>query len=316
MPRVKNQHYVPQFYLKGFSADGKNIFVFDKVAKKSFKTGVANIGSEQLFYELPPGPSGSDDSQVVEKAFSVLEAGYSNAVQELLSEVELRGRFTPGPSERNLGVAHFLAMQFCRTREFRDTHARMLEQLGNVIANKHEFARQHMAAQGEVIEVEPPLKPATGEMVPLQHADFIFNGSFVERVMPVLLGHIWLIAQNDTSQPLFTSDAPVILYPHVSHPLYGGSGFASRGVEILFPLSSRYVLVLRERSYFATLGGATDGTLLRLRLESVAFYNGFQICESYRQIYSSEDRFDQVRELIEQFPAICDRERPRFSVLG
>src|SRR5271166_6842894 len=81
MPRVKNQHYVPQFYLKGFSADGKNVFVFDKVAKKSFKTGVAKIGSEQLFYELPPGPSGSDDSQVVEKAFSVLEAGYSNAVQ-------------------------------------------------------------------------------------------------------------------------------------------------------------------------------------------------------------------------------------------
>ena len=314
MPRVKNQHYVPQFYLKGFSADGKNVFVFD--AKKMFKTGVANIGNEQLFYELPPGPSGSDDSQVFEKAFSVLEAGYSNAVQELLSEVELRGRFTPGPSERNLGVAHFLAMQFCRTREFRDTHARMLEQLGNVIANKHEFARQHMAAQGEVIEVEPPLKARHRRDGTSPACGFHLQRLLCRTSHAGASRHIWLIAQDDTSQPLFTSDAPVIRYPHVSHPLYGGSGLASRGVEILFPLSSRYVLVLRERSYFATLGGATDGTLLRLRLESVAFYNGFQICESYRQIYSSEDRFDQVRELIEQFPVICDRERPRFSVLG
>src|SRR3954447_22384269 len=92
--RVKNQHYVPQFYLKAFCADGKSLFVFDKATRCSFETGVANIASEQRFYDLPPGPDGGGDSQVIEKTFSQLERGYAQAVREFLDEVERYDGFT------------------------------------------------------------------------------------------------------------------------------------------------------------------------------------------------------------------------------
>src|SRR5262249_42226664 len=153
-----------------FCPDGRSLFVFDKAQKRSFRTGVANIASEQRFYDLPPNPTGAADSQVVEKTFSTLEGGYAAAVRELLDEVEKREEFTPGPSERNLAVAHFLALQFCRTREFRDTYKRMLEGLSKAVAKKHELVRQAMAARGEVVADAMPEINVPESQEPLQHA--------------------------------------------------------------------------------------------------------------------------------------------------
>jgi len=317
--RVKNQHYVPQFYLKAFCVDGKSLFVFDKGSKRSYKTGVANLASEQRFYDLPTGTD-DGDSQVVEKTFSQLEGRYATALRELLNEVERWHGFTPGVSERNLGVAHFLVFQFCRTREFRDTHARMVEELSAAVAKKHEMVRQHLASQG--MGGGPPMSPITipEERAPLEHAEFMFVGDFATRVMPILMHHIWSVAVNDTPQPLFTSDAPVVLYPHVTHPLSGGTGFGCRGIEILLPLSPRYLLIIRERSHFAPLmrpvAEQPDGVVLPLKPEGVELYNRLQAANSYRWVYSPEDKFEQVQELISQFPEVCDQDRPRFSVFG
>jgi hypothetical protein len=318
--RVKNQHYVPQFYLKAFCADGKSLFVFDKVKCSSFKTGVANVASEQRFYDLPPAPGGGGDSQVVEKAFSQLEGAYAAAVRDLLDEVQRDDGFTPGVTERNLGVAHFLVFQFCRTRGFRDTYARMVEELAVAVAKKHELVRQHLASQG--LGAGPPMSPIIipEDSAPLEHAEFMFVGDFANRVMPILMHHIWSVAVNDTPQPLLTSDAPVVLNPHVSHPLFGGAGFGCRGIEILLPLSARYLLVIRERGHFAPLMRPVilqpDGAVLPLKPAGVELYNRLQAANSYRWVYCPEDKFEQVRELIKQIPEVCDQDWPRFSVLG
>jgi hypothetical protein len=177
-----------------------------------------------------------------------------------------------------------------------------------------------MAAKGEVVQDAVPEVTVSEENAPLKHAEFMFVEGFVERVMPVVLDHIWSIGDNNTPQPLFTSDAPVVLYPHVNHPLYGGSGFASKGIEILLPLSPRYILILRERCHFAPLmEGLTpspDGAVLLMRPEGVSLYNNFQVCNSHRQVYSPQDTFDEIRGLMEKFPGMYDQTRPRFTVSG
>lgn len=96
MQRTKNQHYVPRFYLKAFCADGRSLFVFDKAKQRPFKSRVENIASEQGFYDLPPGPRGGGDSQIIENTFSGLEGRYAAAVRDLIDEVQREDRFTPG----------------------------------------------------------------------------------------------------------------------------------------------------------------------------------------------------------------------------
>jgi hypothetical protein len=138
--------------------------------------------------------------------------------------------------------------------------------------------------------------------------------------MPILMHHIWSVAVNNTAQPLYTSDSPVVLFPHDNDPRFGGAGFGCRGIEILLPLSSRYLLVIRERTHFVErmrpVAEQPDGAVIPLRPEGVELYNRLQAADSYRWIYCTEDRFESVRELIKRFPAVAHVDRPRFSILG
>ena len=149
-------------------------------------------------------------------------------MRELLEQVDRHGRFTVGPSEHNCGVAHFLALQYCRTRGFRDMYARMTQDLSAAVAKKHEMIRRHFAAKGEVIG-DMPLSAVSEENAPLEHAAFMFLGRFVERVMPVLLDHIWSIGDNQTPLPLLSSVPRRSLSACQPPPLMAAAGLRPGG---------------------------------------------------------------------------------------
>ena len=52
MTSNKNQHYVPQFYLRGFSDDA-NLYAYDVKRKCSFSTNIRNLGSENYYHNFP-----------------------------------------------------------------------------------------------------------------------------------------------------------------------------------------------------------------------------------------------------------------------
>jgi uncharacterized protein DUF4238 len=52
MAKVKNQHTVPQSYLRRFAVQRDMIWVFDKVTRRSFLTNVRNVASEAGFYDF------------------------------------------------------------------------------------------------------------------------------------------------------------------------------------------------------------------------------------------------------------------------
>lgn len=49
--KVKNEHYVPQRYLKHF-ANGENFFVFDKEKAEKRPGNVENYACERFFYDV------------------------------------------------------------------------------------------------------------------------------------------------------------------------------------------------------------------------------------------------------------------------
>jgi len=79
-------HYVPQYYLKGFSEGlGETIWVYDKKSKRRFSTQVKNIANETAFY-----------SPEVEQYLANMVEGPANAV---LGKIHQREWITEGEKE-------------------------------------------------------------------------------------------------------------------------------------------------------------------------------------------------------------------------
>jgi Protein of unknown function (DUF4238) len=307
MALEKNQHYVSQFYLRGFGASETSIFVFDKEIKKSFRSSIEHVASEEFFYELPLLEG--RDTKTVEKIWGKLETQFAAVIKDLINEVEHCGKFTPGKSERNRGLAALLVMQSLRTREYREFQDDLVRRVGEFY-NEMQTLRLGQLPEADLIPV--PERATFSATTPLQHAKVMFNLPYIESVMTILFEHIWIIGENNTSQPLYTSDNPVVRHSHAKP--YRGSGFASPGIEIIFPLSSRHILVLLDRPHFKQSDYLTDRIVHKLLPEQVLHYNVSQVRDSYRQVFCQQDLFDQAREYIEVFPDVCEPARPRIGI--
>ncbi|NII83488.1 MULTISPECIES: DUF4238 domain-containing protein [unclassified Pedobacter] len=51
MSKIKNQHYVPQFYLKSFCDKAEQVWAFDKTNQHIFTSSPRNLASEGYFYD-------------------------------------------------------------------------------------------------------------------------------------------------------------------------------------------------------------------------------------------------------------------------
>jgi len=189
----------------------------------------------------------------------------------------------------------------------------MVTQLSAEIEAKHEAVRRYMAEKGETIVSENPIRPIPHEMSPLAHAQYMFSEPFIEWVMRIFLSHVWLIGDNQTGQHLFTSDAPVTRSSAMRGCVIG---YGARGIEIALPLSSRFMLMLFERSWFTQTRSLKDGDVLMLDRDVVRHYNARQVCDSLRQVYCQEDQFELAIEVTKQFPEVCEPGRSRFSIGG
>ncbi|KUP20888.1 hypothetical protein AWJ19_06375 [Paenibacillus sp. DMB5] len=74
MEKVKNQHFVGQFYLKQFANKHKQIYVKDiKSSKSSFLTNIRNVAAKRYFYDIPDDINAmtNKNNQTIEKYLSV-----------------------------------------------------------------------------------------------------------------------------------------------------------------------------------------------------------------------------------------------------
>ena len=110
--RTENQHYVPQFYLRGFTNASGRMFCYDKAGDKAYPTSTAAAAQEPYFYEIPPG-SFEDASinvpvNAVEKALGVAETTWTPLHAALIKSAD-EGRIS---AALTIEYAPFLVMQF------------------------------------------------------------------------------------------------------------------------------------------------------------------------------------------------------------
>jgi len=292
-----NEHYVPQSYLRQFTFDGKFLFVFDKVTKRPFlhPTNIKNLACERYFYDLP-----GDDSHLVEIILGkLIDGNYPTWIDSLLATVN-KGLDIDQRQKENIALC--MANQLLRTKKYRYFNQEIVEEtfsamLQITLAAKVKWGGLKLDTPLDAYRVE-----YNQEWAPLDQARSMFGPSMF-RITNILCNHIWVVGKNNTKKPLYTSDNPVVWDTQKEFPPCRGVGLVSEGIEVAFPLTPRYILVLYERKFF-TKYEKLDGKCIELNSENVKYYNSFQVYDSYRQIYCPSSDFNLAEDICNKNPGL------------
>ncbi len=302
--RARTQHYVSQFYLRGFTNAGGRMYCYDKLAERSHPTSTQAAGQEPYFYEIPPGSfeeAVNVPLNVVEKALSVFER-YWAPLHAALIESAGKGRIS---ATLTVEYAPFLVMQWMRTRTYRDT--------------MREIAQKSMQSLADDLvelnfpgEKKPKVRIGDRGMAAM-HFQKIFDHEAVDRLSDELGRHYWVVGINNTEHVLCTSDHPVVRRGNQTQGGWTLVGINDPGIEFAFPLDSRHLLLILERTHFADWR-KHDNRSIELSAEQVRDYNGLQVMRSSQRVFCAADDFDLAREVCIAHPEIRDPNRPRVRV--
>jgi hypothetical protein len=300
--RTETQHYVPQFYLRGFCNDAGRLSCYDKLADRVHPTSTQAAAQEPYFYEIPPGSFKGVNVPVnmVEKALSVVEKTWA-PLHAALIEAADTGRIS---ATLTIEYAPFLVMQWMRTKTYRDTI--------------HELAQKSMQSLADdLVAINFPgesVRVKVGDKaMAAMHAQKLFHPPMIERMADHFGRHLWVVGVNDTAHPFYTSDHPVVRRGNLVHDGRRMVGILDPGIEFAFPLDSRHVLIILERTHFADWR-RHDNKGTALTANQVRDYNELQVMRSSQRVFCSAADFELARQVCGDHPEVRDPARPRMRV--
>lgn len=324
MSRVKNEHYVPQIYLKNFTNDNKKIFLFDKFSQSTYQTNLNSIANENYFYDFPKNlVNNEEEIQAVERELSNIEGSFNTVLSDVLNELTLY-RKKQSPFKRRIlykktkaQLAFYITIQIHRTKEHREFLLESYEKVPKAHMDKVlKLLKVHRGLPDE-ITLDNYDFGLNKELITVEHAKHIFDPNNLNGFVNVLSNYVWVLGVNTTSKPFYTSDNPVVLRSNVKNPFFG-SGYFSYGAEISFPLSSKVMLTLFESNYFKTERDTSiDGKAIKIDDDKlVSSYNSLQVLQSYRQVYCRDGDFSFAEEVCKKYPEVCSEKRERIKING
>lgn len=285
MSKKSNQHYVPQFYFRLFSNDGKSICVFNR--KNGTYCPAASIkgqASKHKFY----------GSKEVEDVFSTLEGVLSGPLRLLKNCADLREL-----SENNhLLMLQAIAFQRARTLAARNSSQPMNDKLTKLLLeieiNKSEELsddqKRDYISYLELIEADPLRFHLEQIKISIDQASLLGD------LIPILL-------ENKTNRPFIFSDSPAVFHNSYYRrvKLRGVLGFTTPGLQVLLPLSESRALLLLDPQCYSVKKIRTGNVIHVRELRDIAAINRLQIHSATTAIYfSNYNHAEYVKGIWEQ----------------
>ncbi len=200
-------------------------------------------------------------------------------------------------------ISCYLAKQIIRTMEHRKQIIELERKRNDILLN---IWAEHSGERKELYRIKSP------EGIEAKiHAQLIFSEKLNIGLSGALHNHIWIIGLNQTTLSFYTSDNPIAKRPHYNDPFFSMSGYNSKGIEIVYPLSPNLILCMYEKSCFAEYS-KNDGMTLNLTDErNIIYYNAFQVYSSNRFIYSVKDNFEFAKQVCDRDPHYRNPDRDR-----
>ncbi len=332
MADTKKEHYVPRCYLKNFILENDRIKVFDKFKMQIREQRIMDVAMENYFYDINfeklmqkaeadesekiktdlKKIVGQDDWEVVKNLLDEkhIEKNFFSKLEEIYSI--LLHRFISKSYDGNSWVVEncnicseiekefmslFIAIQIIRTKSFRANLGDTIAKFYQTLAYKLQMNNEN-ALSKEDFEVE-----ANADFVKLQHSSIILDEEMALNIAETLCNHIWVIYVNKTDYPFYTSDNPVATIPHKFDKYMSYGGFASEGVEIVFPISPKLLLAMYEKETYKDKLQDRKYIVLSSK-NQIDYFNCQQVYHSYRCVFSGKNNFDIAEKMCKENPEL------------
>lgn len=311
------------------SKDGK-INVFDRFKSQIRKQRITDVAVENCFYDvdfdkmtkyLEPEEELKVKSQImeilkvgswndaikaldpkyIEKQFSKIEDRYSKLLQIIINK-SYQGNIWVSKNclfcseiEKE-AMAFFIASQFYRTKSSRQYIEDMITETITAISYRNQaYDKNLIPRESFIYEVDK-------DYTKLLHNQIMYEN--VWNVAEILHSHIWVLYENNTDYPFYTSDSPISIIPYTASM---GCGLASKGVKILFPISSKLMLVMYEKNIYESFFLDREIRVITSK-KDIDYYNMYQVLNSYRCIFSESNNFELIKKILEIYPQLRQRQ--------
>lgn len=248
-----NHHYIPQFYLRGFSGNpGRKarVFVFDGRTNQSFTTLVRNIGSKRHFNRVE---AVDVEPNYLEDRLSELEDKIAPHLQQV---IEARAFPTAEHAASILSLIALLSVRIPRFRaSMSEFHKAVAERvMGMTVSSKELWTSQINKLKSTGVKVNDRVtyedskrfhEEGNYELIVDQTHLIVLELKAVDTVAQHLSRRSWCFAIAPEGSPFITCDDPVVLdwTDKVKQPTPYSPGHALQNTIVIFTLSPLLALV-------------------------------------------------------------------------
>lgn len=271
--KKRNQHLIPQLWLKHFSVNN-GVYVYDTKSQKSIGyRNIKSIGYRPYFYDFSKESLeflgndfiGNFGSQYVEDSFlaNKIEDNLAKVLPKILQKPwKLLNKNWVTEEEKEILSIHF-SIQFFRTEVFRTLIEHVLKII-NEYGNNNNYE---------------DLKEDFSGFESLFHFKYMSDEDKVVNLSKAFYNKAWTVFYNETETPFFTSDNPIVLQYSKSY------------VNICIPISSEILIVLYDEKF-----NSLDQYVLHPSLDQVREFNLLQIQQCGRQVFSPTNNFEWIKK--------------------
>jgi Protein of unknown function (DUF4238) len=282
MTTPRKHHYLPQFYLRGFSPDGTKITQIEKATGRGYSANIKDTAAIRDFHEIDS--DSVDDRFALERKLAEIEGTLASYLREFLRD----GFGNEQAYAETLGLLSMLRVRVPAMK----THI-------------ESFHREYIRSTGKVLQAAgkiPPPPAGLEEALNFDNLDIsvtnwkclehMFQMSGDPKLMSILCGMRATLYRPPLGCGFVTSDQPVALFhPTINRSSPIGAGPAMPGVEITLPLTNSHLLMLDHKNGPNSIEIAS--------LPEVAEFNRRTIIMTTSYIFAKYNT-SQIASLVEQ----------------
>lgn len=230
----RKHHFLPQFYLRGFSVDRCGIFQIEKSTGRHYGCQIKDIAAIRDYHELDGADT--DDPYLFEKKLAEVEGQQAAHLQNTLAEgIALE--------HHRLKLLELLAIMRMRVPAVKEHIDRSYG--STVRATALALQRSgHLPKPPKGLEEKLRVENLDIKVLNWKCLEVMFRMGSSEKVLQILARMRATLYRAPFGCRFVTSDQPVALYHPTLWKSAYGAGPGTLGVEVSFPLSSRVLVML------------------------------------------------------------------------